>query len=453
MRVAAFLLWLSVSLCAAPKRVLFVTHSAGFVHGSIPAARQALESIASLEVVSTQDLSLISAEALRNFDAVFFFTSGELPLSDRQKADLLAFVRDGKGFGGAHSATDTLYTWPEYGEMIGAYFDGHPWAQEVSIDVEDPDHPATRRLGPSFRISDEIYQFRSFSRDRVRVLMTLDTRSVDMSVQGVQRTPGDFALAWCRNYGRGRVFYTALGHGDETWRDPRFRRMLEGALLWLAGEAEADARPRASTPRIGPGGWVNAAGRDSSEANAVAPGSLVSIFGEGLTSGSTMQAAAWPLPVKLAGTSVEVNGALIPLLYVSPGQINAQLPFTLEPGQASLVVRSATNAGAAELLRTEPAAPGIFAVVPSGDRVIIYATGLGAVQPALPAGAAAPGEPLSTTLIEPAVMIGGARATVLFSGLAPGFAGLYQVNATLPGPGDVVLEAAGRRSNAVPVAR
>ena len=85
-----------------------------------------------------------------------------------------------KGFGCAHSATDTLYTWPEYGELIGAWFNGHPWTQEVSIRVEDPDHPIVRALAPSFRIADEIYQFRDFSRDRVHVLLSLDTSSVDL---------------------------------------------------------------------------------------------------------------------------------------------------------------------------------------------------------------------------------------------------------------------------------
>ncbi len=204
---------LALSCSGAPKRVLYITYTAGFRHASIAASQQALLDIASrsngqLEVVPSEDLSLISADHLKSFDALFFFTSGELPLSDQQKADMLQFVREGKGFGGAHSATDTLYTWPDYGDLIGAYFDGHPWTQTVSIDVEDPDHPSMRALAPSFRIQDEIYQFRNFSRDRVRVLMTLDTGSVDMNAPGINRTDGDFALAWCSNYGNGRVFYT-----------------------------------------------------------------------------------------------------------------------------------------------------------------------------------------------------------------------------------------------------
>jgi hypothetical protein len=174
-------------------------------------------SAGALEVVASEDLSLISAENLRDFDVLYFFTSGELALSDQQKADLLSFVGEGKGFGGVHSATDTLYTWPEYGDLIGAYFNGHPWAQEVSIRVEDPDHPTMRGLGSSFRISDEIYQFRDFSRDRIHVLMSLDTSSVDLTKPGVAREDGDFPLAWAKSYGKGRVFYSSLGHASATW--------------------------------------------------------------------------------------------------------------------------------------------------------------------------------------------------------------------------------------------
>ncbi|MGH9722605.1 MAG: ThuA domain-containing protein, partial [Bryobacteraceae bacterium] len=173
-RLLPGLLLATVALHSAPRRILYVTHTAGFRHGSIEVSRETFNKVAArsgvLEIQHTEDVSLLTASVLQNFDAVFFFTSGELPLSAQQKTDLLTFVRDGKGFGGAHSATDTLYTWPEYGELIGAVFDGHPWAHEVTIDIEDPGHPAARALPPSFRISDEIYQFRSFSRERVRVL-------------------------------------------------------------------------------------------------------------------------------------------------------------------------------------------------------------------------------------------------------------------------------------------
>src|SRR5258708_5605338 len=163
MRAAICLMLLSLSAAhAQPKRVMYVTHSAGFRHDSIPTSVEVLQRVAAnsgrLDVVATEDLSLLTASGLRDFDAVFFFTSGELPISDSQKQDLLAFVRSGHGFGGVHSATDTLYTWPDYGDLIGARFNGHPWVRTVRIDVEDSDHPAVSGLKPSFTIFDEIYQ-------------------------------------------------------------------------------------------------------------------------------------------------------------------------------------------------------------------------------------------------------------------------------------------------------
>src|SRR5438034_7083360 len=135
-----FLLFCSIAATAAPKRVLYITHSAGFRHGSLPTSCAVMQDLGvrsgDFEVSCSEDLALISADSLRDFDILYFFTSGELALSNQQKADLLAFVRDGKGFGRAHSATDTLYTSPEYGELIGAYFNGHPWSQEAMVTIE-----------------------------------------------------------------------------------------------------------------------------------------------------------------------------------------------------------------------------------------------------------------------------------------------------------------------------
>jgi type 1 glutamine amidotransferase len=208
--VAVLALLAAAALIAGPKRVLYVTYSAGFRHDCLPVSAEVLRTLAAtsgmLEVVATEDLSLLSANALRNFDAVLFFTSGELPISDTQKQDLLDFVRSGRGFGGAHSATDTFYTWSEYGDLIGGRFNGHPWVQQVRLDVEDPQHPAVAQLSPGFSILDEIYQFRDFSRDHVRVLMTLDSHSVDLGAPGVNPATEDFPLAWTRTYGAGRVF-------------------------------------------------------------------------------------------------------------------------------------------------------------------------------------------------------------------------------------------------------
>jgi hypothetical protein len=223
-----------------PKRILYITLSAAYKHASIPASVKAFQEIAAqsgkLEVVQTEDVSLLSAAGLKNFDAVLFFTTGELPISDAQKRDLLDFVRGGKGFGGVHSATDTFYKWPEYGQLIGAYFQNHPWTQEVTVRVKDAKSPLVAHLAPSFRIKDEIYQVRDFAADRVHVLLELDTSSVDMSAPGINPGAREFPLAWTQQYGAGRVFYNALGHFDSTWTDPGIRNMMLQAMLWLTGQ-------------------------------------------------------------------------------------------------------------------------------------------------------------------------------------------------------------------------
>ena len=220
----------------APK-VLYLIHSAGFKHSVLPLSGKIFTELGqksgAFDLTVTEDCSLISRDGLKPYSAVVFYTTGELPISDEQKAAFLDFIKSGKGFVGIHSATDTFYKWPDYGELIGGYFDGHPWHQEVTIKVEDPKDPSTRYLGNSFKITDEIYQFKNFSRDRVKVLLSLDVSSVDLTKPNVHRTDKDFALAWRREYGRGRVFYTALGHRDEVWQDERFQRLLLGALRWV----------------------------------------------------------------------------------------------------------------------------------------------------------------------------------------------------------------------------
>jgi hypothetical protein len=224
----------------SPKHILFMTRSAGFKHPVVPFAAETMKKLAEQEkdfdVTVTDDPSVLTKDGLRGYDALLFYTTGKSPeefgINEEQKSALMDFVKSGKGFAGVHSATDTFYTWPEYGEMIGAYFDGHPWHQEVNINVEDTKHPATRHLGASFKINDEIYQFKDFSRNRVHVLLSLDTSSVDLTKKGVKRTDGDFATAWVRDWGKGRVFYTALGHEEAVWSDPRFQTHLLNGIRW-----------------------------------------------------------------------------------------------------------------------------------------------------------------------------------------------------------------------------
>ena len=182
---------------------------------------------------------------LTNVDAIFFLGHRDVPLDAQQKVDLLSFVKDdGKGFVAAHTATTAFLDWPEFGEMIGARYDGHPWNTAYgSVINEDPGFPATKHLAPVFSVTDEFYQAQQYSRDKIRVLLRLDVSKMPPNSE-VHRTDGDFPLAWAKTYGKGRVFYSALGHAAATWDNPDVYRMYFEALKWSLGMSEADVTPR-----------------------------------------------------------------------------------------------------------------------------------------------------------------------------------------------------------------
>jgi type 1 glutamine amidotransferase len=218
------------------ERILYFTYSAGYRHDVIPLSKAILTQLGRnsgvFEVTTTEDTSEFSTENLERYAAMMFYTSGELPMSGAQKTALLNFVRSGGGFLGVHSATDTFYTWPDYLDLVGGYFNGHPWHQAVTIEVVDPGDPLVAFLGNSLQIEDEIYQISDFDHRGSHVLLRLDQSSVDLSKTGVHQRFYGWPLAWTRFYGQGRVFYTALGHEASVWQDPRYQRILTNAILW-----------------------------------------------------------------------------------------------------------------------------------------------------------------------------------------------------------------------------
>jgi uncharacterized protein len=227
---------LAVRAQSRPERVLYFTYSAGYRHDVIPLSREILTQLGknsgAFEVIATEDLSEFSPANLERYAAVMFYTSGEIPMSGPQKMALLDFVRSGRGFLGVHSATDTFYTWPDYLDLIGGYFNGHPWHQAVTIEVADAADPLVAFLGGSLQLNDEIYQISDFDYRGSRVLLRLDPSSVDLGKAGVHRRFYGWPLAWKRFFGEGRVFYSALGHEASVWQDPRYQRILTNAILW-----------------------------------------------------------------------------------------------------------------------------------------------------------------------------------------------------------------------------
>ena len=189
-----------------------------------------------------------NAKNLNDFDAVFLFISGEGDWSDQQKRDFVSFVKeDGKGVVGAHTGNAAFYQWEEFGEMMGGYFDNHPWGiVEGRVVVDAPDFPAMRHFAPSFTRREEFYVLREkpYSRKTVRVLAHLDAATLDLQHPDYHRTDADLPVALARTYGRGRTFWSNFGHFAATWDDPDIQKMYLEALKWAMGLTPGDATPR-----------------------------------------------------------------------------------------------------------------------------------------------------------------------------------------------------------------
>lgn len=262
-----------------PKTLLFLTHAALYKHSSLAPAEQAVTDLGSKNgfVVQTLegykqdpraiDLSMISPSYLAQFDGLMLMTNGNLPLRDDQKQAIVDYVRNGHALIGVHCATLTLYDFPAFGEMLGGYYrrsiipvNAVAAGRTAVLKVEDTTHPATRMLGPSWTLNEEFYQFGTevwdparptenvsqvgrlhiplaFTRNRVHVLLSLDTTKTDISGLGPDITAGgDYPQAWTRTFGSGRVFYTALGHRDDIWStDAAFRAHIAGGIRWAMG--------------------------------------------------------------------------------------------------------------------------------------------------------------------------------------------------------------------------
>ena len=266
-QAAAVLVLAALALPAQPqsprkRRVLAVgdTSTRTYQHASISHALATIERLGRdsglYETTIRTDTQLLTKKplpghrGLADFDAIFFYSIGEPAMTPDQKADLLSFVRDdGKGFVSTHTANNDFFDWPEYTELIGGRFDDHPWELfDAPVIVEDPAFPAMKAFPPRFTINDEIYQMKDFSRDRVRVLARLDPSRLDLGNKRVHRTDKDFAVAWAHSYGKGRVFYSTLGHRPEVWDRTDVQTMYREALKWAMGLTDADVTPRPLPP-------------------------------------------------------------------------------------------------------------------------------------------------------------------------------------------------------------
>jgi uncharacterized protein len=212
------------------------------VHGVLGQATTALTQLAELaglSAVVVHDVRDLSPHQLGAARVLSLFTIGETPFSPQQQEAVLTAWRTGHlGVLGVHSATDACHTWPAYGELIGARFDGHPWTQDFAIDVVDREHPATAHLPDPWHWHDEVYLFKDLRPDAL-VLLRLAADQVDLTAPGARTPDCGFPLAWCHQGqdGRSRTFYSALGHFPGAWETPDYLRHLAGGLAWLGDNA------------------------------------------------------------------------------------------------------------------------------------------------------------------------------------------------------------------------
>jgi type 1 glutamine amidotransferase len=210
--------------------VLVFSKTGGFRHDSIPAGQAMMQELAKehgFKVELTEDASLFTPYNLRKYDTVVFLnTTGDI-LSTGQQSAFEEFVTSGGGYVGIHAASDTEYSWPWYGDMVGAYFAGHPAIQAADIRNEDPRHPTMKMWPEAFKRTDEWYDYKPNPRANVTVLASLDTKTYEGHKMG-----DDHPITWCREVGKGRSWYTGFGHTKETYAEPAFREMVRQALLW-----------------------------------------------------------------------------------------------------------------------------------------------------------------------------------------------------------------------------
>ncbi|PZF82474.1 PKD domain-containing protein [Jiangella anatolica] len=220
--------------------VLVFSKTAGFRHDSIPAGIAAIQQLGAehdFDVTATEDAAAFTDANLAQYDAVVWLsTTGDVLNADQQAA-FERYIQAGGGYAGVHSASDTEYSWPWYGQLVGAYFANHPQNQTATVKVEDPAHPSTQHLDPLWSRFDEWYNYQTNPRGTVHVLTSLDEKSYS---PGTGAMGADHPITWCQNFDGGRSWYTGLGHTQESFADPNFLQLLLGGIETAAGATPAD---------------------------------------------------------------------------------------------------------------------------------------------------------------------------------------------------------------------
>lgn len=240
------------------RKVLIFSRTTGFRHGSIETGVYAFkkmgETSGAYTADATEDPAVFTDDNLKQYDAIVFLNTTGEPVPDAAGREAVEkFVANGKGLIGIHSASDTGYKWENYGKMIGGYFAGHPWnaGSNVTIKIEGTDHAINKAAGfegDTFVHKDEIYQYRPmpYSRENLRILLSLDLTGPNMKRGGMKRADNDYAVAWLNTFGKGRIYYNNLGHNHHTFWTPAVMRHFLAGIQFACGDLDADTTPSAA---------------------------------------------------------------------------------------------------------------------------------------------------------------------------------------------------------------
>jgi type 1 glutamine amidotransferase len=218
-------------------RLLVFSKTTGFRHSSIKDGLEATRTLSTehqLVVDATEDAATFTVDNLKRYKAVIFLSTTGTILDDGQKKAFEQYIRAGGGYVGIHSASDTEYNWTWYGQLVGAYFKGHPaHLQQASITVEDTQHISTSMLPHKWMRTDEWYSFRSNPRSQVHVLLTLNEATYQGGAMG-----SDHPISWYHDFDGGRSWYTGMGHTEASFHEPLFLAHIWGGIVYAAGLKE-----------------------------------------------------------------------------------------------------------------------------------------------------------------------------------------------------------------------
>jgi type 1 glutamine amidotransferase len=365
----------------APYDVLVFSRTAGFRHDSIAVGTQAVRDLGATNnftVTATEDPTQFNATNLARFEAVIFLnTTGDV-LDATQQTAFENYIRAGGGYVGVHSAADTEYDWPFYGELMGAYFSSHPAIQQVTERVENRAHAATQHLDPTWVRTDELYNYRTNVRGSARVLATLDESTYSGGTMGA-----DHPHTWCKAFQGGRAFYTGNGHTQASYSEPNFRSMLLGGIRYAANRTKADCRPETGYTTLYNGsttGWSQAGPGSFTNSN----GTLTSVGGLGLLWYSAREFRSYSLKLDWRMPGDDNSGVFVgfppssdPNVSINQGyEIQIDATDTPDRTTGSVYSFQSANIAARDAALNPPGEWNTFEILVEGEHLQVFLNGV-----------------------------------------------------------------------------